>query len=92
MSGCGVICLVDCLRGDGLFWFVVVWCWFGGWVVYSGCEHLFWFVLVSILFVSVLKHFRHVLFFVCFLGVRWMPWYMLLMKDVVACDIPRGAG
>ena len=21
-----------------------------------------------------------------------MPWYMLLMKDVVACDIPRGVG
>ena len=27
-----------------------------------------------------------------FLGVRWMPWHQGPMKDVVACDIPRGAG
>ena len=35
--------------------------------------------------------------FVClllfvFLSVRWMPWHQGPMKDVVACDIPRGAG
>ena len=22
-------------------------------------------------------------------GVRWMPWYMKAMKDVVSCDKPR---
>ena len=27
-----------------------------------------------------------------FLGVRWMPWHQGPMKDVVACDKPRGAG
>ena len=29
---------------------------------------------------------------VVFLGVRWMPWHQGPMKDVVACDKPRGAG
>ena len=54
--------------------------------LYSGREHLtvrflrqmFCFVRVSLLFV--------------FLSVRWMPWHQGPMKDVVACDIPRGAG
>ena len=27
-----------------------------------------------------------------FMSVRWMPWHQGPMKDVVACDIPRGAG
>ena len=27
-----------------------------------------------------------------FMGVRWMPWHQGPMKDVVACDKPRGAG
>ena len=27
-----------------------------------------------------------------FWSVRWMPWHQGPMKDVVACDIPRGAG
>ena len=26
------------------------------------------------------------------LSVRWMPWHQGPMKDVVACDKPRGAG
>ena len=25
-------------------------------------------------------------------GIRWMPWHQELMKDVAACDMPRGAG
>ena len=50
-----------------------------GWVVcelYSGCEHLF------------------VLWFCCLviMGIRWMPWHQELMKDVAACDMPRGVG
>ena len=28
--------------------------------------------------------------FVVFVGVRWMPWYQELMKDVAVCDMPRG--
>ena len=31
-------------------------------------------------------------FLFVFKGVRWMPWYTEPMKDVVACDIPRGVG
>lgn len=27
-----------------------------------------------------------------FMSVRWMPWHQGPMKDVVACDKPRGAG
>ena len=34
--------------------------------------------------------FRSVLF--VFMSVRWMPWHQGPMKDVVACDKPRGAG
>ncbi len=49
------------------------------WVVcflYSGCEHLI-FVLWFCLVV---------------VGIRWMPWHQELMKDVAACDMPRGVG
>ena len=56
-----------------------------GWVgceLYSGREHLT---------VSLRQVFCRVLLFV-FLSVRWMPWHQGPMKDVVACDIPRGAG
>ena len=58
-----------------------------GWVgceLYSGREHLT-VSLRQCLFCRVL------LLFV-FLSVRWMPWHQGPMKDVVACDIPRGAG
>lgn len=60
--------------------------------MYSGREHLLvcsqnFFVLCSI-FLFCLKH----LFFVCCKGVRWMPWHVIPMKDVVACDSPRGVG
>jgi len=27
-----------------------------------------------------------------FKSIRWMPWHQEPMKDVVACDKPRGAG
>ena len=65
-----------------------------GWVgceLYSGREHYYCIVSVIVacgLFVCV---FCRVLLFV-FLSVRWMPWHQGPMKDVVACDIPRGAG
>ena len=59
--------------------------WFGcgcvWWVVcdlYSGCEHI-----CSVLFF---------VFCLVLLGIRWMPWHQELMKDVAACDMPRGVG
>ncbi len=27
-----------------------------------------------------------------FKGIRWMPWHQEPMKDVGACDMPRGVG
>lgn len=48
--------------------------------LYSGCEHLFCFVFLFFVFLFV------------FLGVWWMPWYLVLMKDVAACDSPWGVG
>ena len=48
----------------------------------------------SILLFSVTECFLFcscVLLFVV-LSVRWMPWHQGPMKDVVACDKPRGAG
>ena len=92
---------VACCRGSGavrpgclarFFCFSV--CWRGGggcgWVgceLYSGREHL----TVRFLRQSVSCFVRVSLLFV-FLSVRWMPWHQGPMKDVVACDIPRGAG
>ena len=58
-----------------------------GWVgceLYSGREHLYCRI-------SAASFLSCVLLFV-FLSVRWMPWHRGPMKDVVACDIPRGAG
>ena len=60
----------------GFEWFGCVW-----WVVcdlYSGCEHI-----CSVLFF---------VFCLVLLGIRWMPWHQELMKDVAACDMPRGVG
>ena len=96
-GACWCACVgVACCRGSGavrpgclarFFCFSV--CWRGGggcgWVgceLYSGREHLT---------VSLRQVFCRVLLFV-FLSVRWMPWHQGPMKDVVACDIPRGAG
>lgn len=58
-----------------------VWGWWCVWWVvcdlYSGCEHLYFLV---------------VWFCLVLLGIRWMPWHQELMKDVAACDMPRGVG
>ena len=60
----------------------VVWVWVCVWWVvcdlYSGCEHI-----CSVLFF---------VFCLVLLGIRWMPWHQELMKDVAACDMPRGVG
>ena len=47
-----------------------------------------------LLFVFCDRMFLVLLWFLLFvvLSVRWMPWHQGPMKDVVACDIPRGAG
>ena len=73
-----LVVVVACAASQRLL-FVGVGCvW---WVVcdlYSGCEHI-----CSVLFF---------VFCLVLLGIRWMPWHQELMKDVAACDMPRGAG
>ena len=61
------------------------WLWVGCFVncivdasIFDLCAHTRVFVVCVVLFV--------------FLSVRWMPWHQGPMKDVVACDKPRGAG
>ena len=91
---------VACCRGSGAvrpgcltcLGLLICWGFLGGcgWVgceLYSGREHL----TVRFLRQSVSCFVRVSLLFV-FLSVRWMPWHQGPMKDVVACDIPRGAG
>ena len=70
-----------------LVWVVGAGCGWVGCELYSGREHL----TVRFLRQSVSCFVRVSLLFV-FLSVRWMPWHQGPMKDVVACDIPRGAG
>ena len=95
----GVACVVSC-------WWCAGGC-CGGWVgcdLYSGREYLCSLcgagrtpLLASCVVVGVVGVWSVVclswlgLCFV-FLGVRWMPWHQGPMKDVVACDKPRGAG
>ncbi len=71
------VVVVACMPGLRVSWVSgCVW-----WVVcdlYSGCEHI-----CSVLFF---------VFCLVLLGIRWMPWHQELMKDVAACDMPRGAG
>ena len=102
VGGCPLLVVgVACCRGSGavrpgclacLFCFPFLLGGGGGcgWVgceLYSGREHL----TVRFLRQSVSCFVRVSLLFV-FLSVRWMPWHQGPMKDVVACDIPRGAG
>lgn len=73
-----IVVVVACASGLGLEWFGCGCVW---WVVcdlYSGCEHI-----CSVLFF---------VFCLVLLGIRWMPWHQELMKDVAACDMPRGVG
>ena len=84
--------LGQCALVAWLVWGSWLWGFLGGcgWVgceLYSGREHL----TVRFLRQSVSCFVRVSLLFV-FLSVRWMPWHQGPMKDVVACDIPRGAG
>ena len=87
---------VACCRGSGAvrpgcltrLGLLICWGFLGGcgWVgceLYSGREHLT---------VSLRQVFVVIVLLFVFLSVRWMPWHQGPMKDVVACDIPRGAG
>lgn len=49
-----------------------------------GLWGLVWWCLVLVVFFGLCCF--------VFLSVRWMPWHQGPMKDVVACDKPRGAG
>ena len=73
-------------------WWVVVACAAGlrGFLLGVGCV---WWVVCDLY--SGCEHICSVLFFVfclVLLGIRWMPWHQELMKDVAACDMPRGVG
>ena len=73
-----IVVVVARASGLGFEWFGCGCVW---WVVcdlYSGCEHI-----CSVLFF---------VFCLVLLGIRWMPWHQELMKDVAACDMPRGVG
>lgn len=52
------------------------------------CGGLF---VICIVVVSIFC-FLVVWFCLVLLGIRWMPWHQELMKDVAACDMPRGVG
>ena len=61
-------------------------CWLPACVCGGWCGGLFviCIVVVSIFFV--------LWFCLVVWGIRWMPWHQELMKDVAACDMPRGVG
>ena len=69
-----------------LFWCALLFCGVCG--VGGVCGGLF---VICIVVVSIFC-FLVVWFCLVLLGIRWMPWHQELMKDVAACDMPRGAG
>ena len=73
-----LLVVVACAAGLDRLWFGCGCVWWVVCVVYSGCER-FCFVLFFV-------------FCLVLLGIRWMPWHQELMKDVAACDMPRGVG
>ena len=101
--GWGALWGCECWRGRHIVGFsfnsCVFWkcllpasgCCCGGWV----CGGLFvnCIVVVSIFIVfSVFCCFCMFVLCLVFVGIRWMPWYQELMKDVAACDNPWGVG
>ena len=56
------------------------------WVV---CGGLF---VICIVVASIFVLYCFFVFCLVLLGIRWMPWHQELMKDVAACDMPRGVG
>ena len=74
----------------------------GGWVV---CLFVFGLVVLFVWWVVCELYSGCCIFVLCFFicfcflcwclvikGVRWMPGHQELMKDVAACDMPRGVG
>ena len=53
------------------------------------CGGLF---VLCIVVASVFVLYCFFVFCLVLLGIRWMPWHQELMKDVAACDMPRGVG
>lgn len=47
---------------------------------------------LRVVFVVYLRFVLIVLCVQVFKGIRWMPWHQEPMKDVGACDMPRGVG
>ena len=87
-GGCGglfVICIVVasifvvCARPPSCFVLRSPWGVWGGRVA-RGAAVLWWWSWACFLLCVVLW------------GIRWMPWHQELMKDVAACDMPRGVG
>ena len=60
--------------------------WFG---CLGVCGGLF---VICIVVASIFVLYCFFVFCLVLLGIRWMPWHQELMKDVAACDMPRGAG
>ena len=76
-SGCEHLC---CLRASPLFVSSCVRRGACGGRVARGAAVLWWWSWACFLLCVVLW------------GIRWMPWHQELMKDVAACDMPRGVG
>ena len=76
-SGCEHLC---CLRASPFFVLSCACAWGVGGRVARGAAVLWWWSWACFLLCVVLW------------GIRWMPWHQELMKDVAACDMPRGAG
>ena len=99
--GCAWALDISCCFGGGAVGF---WAYGPGWLHCHGCFGcVVWFgwlvVICIVVRVSVMQVFLSCfslffwwnrVWFVVFLGVRWMPWYQGPMKGVVDCDIPRG--
>ena len=76
-SGCEHLC---CLRASPLSCFVLRVCVGRGGACGPRGRPLWWWSWACFLLCVVLW------------GIRWMPWHQELMKDVAACDMPRGVG
>ena len=76
-SGCEHLC---CLRASPLLVFVLRVCVGRGGACGPRGRPLWWWSWACFLLCVVLW------------GIRWMPWHQELMKDVAACDMPRGVG
>lgn len=83
------VAVVGC--GRWWLWLVVVVCvvWLAAVGSLVGCVVVWW--VVCFLY-SGCEHLFCLWFCLVVVGIRWMPWYQELMKDVVACDMPRGVG